>query len=416
MSWNSGIASRGSAGALALAALAGVACASEPGSDESGLAPSGAREPLAGAELFHAPAWADKFKASFGGFIKVDALFSDSLVNSMDAPRFAIADAGNDEQFDLTIQHTRLIGKIDGPTIAGGGKVDAHIETDFFTLAGDDLSGHWNNARLRTRQLYVQMAWDSIEVLAGQAWDVFSPLMPETLNTNGNYWFGGNAGFRRPQARLTTRYGDASTAGLVTIKVSANANLGVADPGGKPINTGEDSGLPVFEGAVSWTTNRLPAGPATIGVSGLIGREEADTVDSRIRQQAWGIDVTLPIHERVTLKGEWQTGENADAFLMGGGFAATDGDPIEASAGWVQLGVKAAEAFTVNATAGREEFKSSTIGAGARESNLVTGLGVQWLADEAVTVGVEWLRFDTGFKGAADELANVIWGSLIFRF
>ena len=52
----------------------------------------------------------------------------------------------------------------------------------------------------------MNVAHEDWTVLVGQTWDLISPLNPTSLNTNGNYWFGGNAGFRRPQFQVTRKF------------------------------------------------------------------------------------------------------------------------------------------------------------------------------------------------------------------
>ncbi len=77
-----------------------------------------------------------------------------------------------------------------------------------------------------------------------------SPLNPDSLNTNGNRWFGGNAGFRRPQLQVARKIVWAKDSPL-TLKGSINANIGATTSvSGKTYDSGRRSGMPVFEAAI----------------------------------------------------------------------------------------------------------------------------------------------------------------------
>ena len=107
----------------------------------------------------------------------------------------------DDSQFSGTVQHSRLIAKIGDFQLGASTKGRTVPEMDFFKLT-DTGDTNFNNIQLRVRQLYAEIVGASWSVLVGQAWDLFSPLDVATLNTNGNFWFGGNAGFRRSQLRV----------------------------------------------------------------------------------------------------------------------------------------------------------------------------------------------------------------------
>lgn len=353
-----------------------------------------------------------KYPVTFTGFLKADLIYSDGQTNSSDAPRFAVSGGDDDEQFDMTVQHSRLIANWEGPEIAYDGKVDAKLEMDFFTLAQDSVAGSINNSRIRVRQLYINMNFDSWSFLAGQAWDLFSPNRTASLNTNGDLWFGGNAGFRRPQFRLT-RWFDVSDDQQLTAAVSVNSNIGIPDPTTGAFNTGSDSGKPVVQGSVQYSLPFLTENKTTIGASGLWGEEEVDGVDSSVDQTAYGFDLHVPITDIIAFKGEWQHGENGDGFLMGAGFDGT-GDEFEANAGWGQLTIDATEDVTFNLIAGQERIQNA--GAGARSQNTVYAANVKYSLGEGVTVGAEFQRFDTEYNGASDEEVNLGWLSVIFGF
>ncbi len=73
--------------------------------------------------------------------------------------------------------------------------VAAVLEWDFFDITSP------NQMKLRFRQGYFTLAKNNHSLLFGQAWDLFSPLGPTTLMTNGYLWQTGNLGFRHAQVR-----------------------------------------------------------------------------------------------------------------------------------------------------------------------------------------------------------------------
>ena len=123
-----------------------------------------------------------KFAITLTGFLKTDFLWNNARLNSTSAPRFAVQDDRDDDQFTGTVKHSRIIAKIAGPAI-GEGRIRAYVETDLFNLF-DTTDLNFNNNQFRLRQLYVSLDHPTWRVLLGQTWDLFSPLNVATLNTN----------------------------------------------------------------------------------------------------------------------------------------------------------------------------------------------------------------------------------------
>lgn len=360
------------------------------------------------------PPSAPRAPFTISGFLKTDFLYGDARVNSTDAPRFALSETaskGTDDFFAATVQHSRLIGTWAGPELWGGA-LGGVAEVDFFTL-NDTGDSKFNNAQLRARQLFAELRSKSWSVKVGQAWDIFSPLNPTTFNTNGNYWFGGNAGFRRPQiaGEATLPLGDHE----LTLAGSVNANIGRTDTiGGRTVNSGEDAGIPVFEGSLTAKLALLPAGPLTITASGLWGEEDLEGLENGIDQWAVGISVILPILNTLSLRGEAQIGENTDAFLMGGGIAS-DGDPVSAGSGWAEISFKATPDLVLTALYGLEDLSRSEVSNAGRQRNQLFGASVKYSVLKALTLAAEYTHFDTDFRSASDANANLLWWSLIFN-
>ena len=353
---------------------------------------------------------------SISGFIKADFLYADGRVNSTDAPRFALSETAShkdDDFFSATVQHSRLIGQWAGPDVFGG-SVGGLAEVDFFSL-GDTGDSKFNNNQIRVRQLFAELRAQSWAVKAGQTWDLFSPLNPSTLNTNGNYWFGGNAGFRRPQieAEKTFSFGKGHE---VTVAGSANANIGRTETqSGRTINSGEDAAVPVFEGSTTLKLAVLPGGPLSLTASGLWGEEDVEGLEIGIEQWAVGLSLLLPLWDRLTIKSEFQWGENTDAFLMGGGIAS-NGDPVGGAGGWAEAAFKVTPDFTVTALYGLEDLSRGDVASSGRLRNRLIGGNAKYTVVKGLVVATEYTFIATAFKDAPNATVNMLWWSVIFNF
>jgi len=131
------------------------------------------------------------------GFLKGDAVYSSKGVlsfgnSNLSAPQEA---SGLDEAaFGFTAKHSRVGLK---GTFGENIKVGGVVEIDFFSPNGFDT-----NVNPRLRLAYASLAVDNWEFNFGQQWDLFSPLNPNTINTNANLWYAGNLGFRRGQIQV----------------------------------------------------------------------------------------------------------------------------------------------------------------------------------------------------------------------
>jgi hypothetical protein len=351
---------------------------------------------------------AKPFDLTLTGFLKTDMLWNDKGLNSTSAPRFA-STLGGDDQLTVTVQHSRVILKLDGPPV-GEGRMRGWLEMDLFNII-DALQ--LNNNLFRLRQLYVAVDQPSWSILTGQAWDLFSPLNVSTLNTNGNYWFGGNGGFRRPQLRLTKRF-DFGSGQSLRAAASVNANVGEA---------GIDAGSPVLEGSLIYDLPGILSGPIQLGVWGLWGEEEIDSLSTVANQWGVGGHMVLPLTSWAKLAGEFQHGQNLETFLMGSsiGVNPVTEEEVTATAGWVQLTLAPREGTSANLMFGIDDPDDDDLeGLAApelvRSWNLVWGLNVKQTLYQHLMLGVEFQRFDTSFLDGDNRQANLVWVSGIMNF
>ncbi|HUT94259.1 MAG TPA: hypothetical protein VMY37_32670 [Thermoguttaceae bacterium] len=240
----------------------------------------------------------------------------------------------------VNARSTRLGFNLSGPRVPclrcapSGGKV----EIDFW----GQFTGGENKPGILLRHAYWEVKDDTFRLLAGQTWDVMSPLYPGTLMYTVG-WGGGNIGYRRAQLRYE-RYLAFSNTCMLTLEGALAADL-VSE---MSANMGGDhAGWPVLEGRAGMTLGPRGKGcrPITFGVSGHIGEQEflfdsPDPTDDEIsRTWSFNVDVRVPITDRFGVQGEFFTGENLGTYQGGvlQGVNTVTAEPIRATGGWVDL-------------------------------------------------------------------------------
>jgi hypothetical protein len=260
---------------------------------------------------------------------------------------FSVDEEG-DHSFVVDTRRTRLGFDVIGPKIPlfrnaeSGGRVEIDFHGAFMVE---------NKPGTLLRHAYGEIKNEDFRLLAGQTYDVISPLNPGTLSYSVG-WCGGNIGYRRAQVRLE-RYLPSSDRLLWTVQGSINQNI-ISDLSTAPGVRPESSDWPLMEGRVAATLGERGPGarPITFGVSGHIGEQGFDFLttgppplnlpprnDARLRTWSLNADLYVPITERFGVQGEFFTGENLSTFLGGinQGVALETRNTIRASGGWFDV-------------------------------------------------------------------------------
>jgi hypothetical protein len=218
----------------------------------------------------------ESFKIVPYGYIKLDAAYDTARVNVGNFARWVEPGepVDDDNQFSMTANQTRLGLKVSGP-ITDDVKVSGKVEIDFY-------GGGENKAKPYMRHAYLQIDWPKTgwSFLAGQTWDVISPVNPYTINLVA--WWSGNIGYRRPQIRVTKVFsmGEASQCSI------ALAILRTIGPKSEfaTVDSGADSGLPTVQGRLAF---KLPSSPRSRRPSACpatgAGRSTTPTAPARTR-------------------------------------------------------------------------------------------------------------------------------------
>ncbi|MEN6426803.1 MAG: hypothetical protein ABFE13_15695 [Phycisphaerales bacterium] len=356
------------------------------------------------------------------GYVKGDASRDSSRTSTGNFVLYVDSEATNrnDSEFNLTANQTRLGFNISGPeseTMKASGK----IEFDLFGNYADE-----NKAKIQTRHAYMTLLWpkSDISFLAGQTWDVVSPLSPYTLNYSV-MWDAGNTGYRRPQFRLTK--------GLsLGEKTSMKLEGAIARTIGRTITpstseTGEDAGFPTVQGRVSVTFPFMGPKPTVLGLGAHSGREEYDinAAGSNMDFDTWMVclDASVPVCKWLTFQGELFSGENLNAYYGGvnQGVNTTSLKEIRSKGGWIAASLGPWSKWAFNVGAGVDDVNADdvddyVVATGVRTLNSSIFGNVIYSWTKHAQAGFELSRWNTHYlgDGDADDMRAQV--SLIYNF
>jgi hypothetical protein len=241
--------------------------------------------------------------------------------------------------FHVDARNTRLGFDVLGPRLAclncaqTGGKVEIDFQNNLINPNTE------NRGTVLLRHAYFEAKDDQFRLVAGQTWDVISPLNPNSIMYSV-YWDAGNIGYRRAQFR-GERYFALSDTVLLTMQGSVNGNI-VADtiPAGV---VGDQSSWPTIEGRAALTLGERGKGclPITVGVSSHIGEQEFSFANAQqLPARTWSLnaDWKVPMNEYWGFQGECFVGENLSQFLggIGQGYDFTLRRSIYSQGGWIE--------------------------------------------------------------------------------
>jgi len=318
------------------------------------------------------------------GYIKLDASYDQSRTNDGNFVYIVLPEATSDDEFNMTAKQTRLglnfqEEKSEGPQVTG------KLELDFYG------GGAENKPNPMLRHAFMKLSYPGFSLLAGQTSDLYAPLNPTTLNYIV-LWKCGNTGYRRPQIRLTKTM-DLGEKARLTLAGSVNRSVGLGE-------SGEDAALPVGMARIAVSAQVTGQEFATLGLSGLIGREELDVIDETFESEAVAIDVIIPLGKKASLKGEYYWGQNMASYLggIGQGIDLDHREEIESSGGWVHLALELNEEAGLNVGAGLDDPElQAGDSTNVLDKNLSYFGNIIWKLHSAVSVGVEYLGTETTY-------------------
>jgi len=365
------------------------------------------------------PVWSD-LDIQIYGRLKFDAVYDTSRTDVGDymkwvRPRSSINDHG---EFNMTANETRFGVNISGPE-TDGIKTSGRAEIDFYG------GGAENKSNPMMRHAYLNIEWpdERFSILAGQTSDVISPLFPYTMNYTVGWW-AGNIGYRRPQIRLTKSYDLGKD---VDLKLEAAATRNIGTTGGSVVrDAGEDSGIPGFQGRASVQFPWLKYKPTTIGVSGHWAKEKyytsAGGANDNYDSWSLNLDLTQPINELLTFKGEFFTGQDLSAYLggIGNGVNTVLGREISSKGGWLAASLTPCPKWNFNLGMSIDDPENSDLAgipaADARDYNHSIFGNAIYSINKNTEVGFELSQWHTGYRGQGDADSVRAQTSLIYKF
>lgn len=352
------------------------------------------------------------------GFARLDVIYDDSRPDALQTPTFiesedpAVATGGGDS-VTLHPRLTRLGADLEGPALdaLGGARPAAKLEIDF------QNGGRESRAVPRYRHAYLALRWDRATLLAGQTWDLISPLFP-TVNSDTLMWNAGNLGDRRAQIRWTY---DPPGGG-----VSLGAALGLTgavddqDLDGDGVLDGEESGVPNLQARLGWS-RPLGSGELSLGLWGHVAREELTSPlagETELDGSSVGVDFQVPVAPRLTLRGEAWSGENLSDVRggIGQGVNADTGEEIASQGGWAELAWQATDTYSLYGGATLDAPDEDDLSPGDRQENRSWYLVQRLDLDDAFRVGLDYIHWTTEFVGLDEGTDNRLNLYLIYFF
>jgi hypothetical protein len=275
------------------------------------------------------------------------------------------------------------------------------------------MAGANSRAIPRYRHAFLQMTWGSHSLLAGQNWDVISPLFP-TVNADTLMWNVGNMGDRRPQLR----YSYEPKAGLnVRTAIGLTGAIDNLDADNNSVPDGEASQVPNLQGRLGYTTAN---GKVLVGASTHYARMRTDSpVGGRTNfdSQSIGVDFDLRLTPSVSVKGEAWTGSNLADFRGGVGQALNValGREIDSHGGWVELGIRRNKyGFWIGYLMDDPDDRDVP-GSGVTQNSAwyVTN---QFRVAPPVTAGIDYIYWRTKYKGVNDGTDNRLNAYIAYTF
>jgi hypothetical protein len=353
-------------------------------------------------------------KFNLYGKIKLDGAYDQNLTSHGNFAMWVKPQeyGKNDEQFNMTANETRI-----GVKMSGQGykelNVGGNIEFDLYAGVGGGTVAQ-NKAMLQLRHAYVSLQSGGTKLIAGQTWDIISPLNPSTLNYPV-LWGCGNTGYRRPQISLWHSFGGQSTTATIatgffrTIGTDLTPTLTLAaGETSEGSDDGTDAGIPSFQGKLD-VTHKFSGGSARFGASGMWGQLKAETNQgSSQTYESWAVvgHLMLSFASGFGISGEVFSGQNMGSYF-GGVLNGSTIDGVSTFGGWASAWAKLSPKVKLTSGFGMDNPKSEDIGVGSRSKNTTIFGNIQYTLVSNVVLGVEVSNWETEYKASDSEFNSV---------
>jgi hypothetical protein len=372
-----------------------------------------------------------QFALTIGGRFKLDAFFDTQQINS-DLPFFAepeqvvFVDAVNGDSlvanpndltnsFNLSIRELNLQLSMTTPPVNNWSNF-GYFEANFFGFFPEGANALNASPVLRFAYFTATNQNTKTAITAGQIEGPFSPLDPMTLSAETFVLFG-DIFSSSPQVRVTQPWKNLKFEAAIARPVDLFNDV---KRGFDIVGRGQDSGLPEFQGRISYNFPKLSGrywyyqSPGSVGVSARAMRERfnAGTVDQAdVPSITASLDWFLPIGKSLTFQGEAYWGKNTDNALGLSGVAGAlnangvfvPQGSVEELGGWALLGYHYKDRLYTSLTAGAVFPDAAAFAVnGVQEDSALditrnTGVATTawWRFLPTTMFGLEYTRIDT---------------------
>lgn len=361
-----------------------------------------------------------QFNLDWYGYLKLDASRDQNPTNGHYALWVLPQTDDENEQFNMTHKQSRMGMKISADSYQG------------FDLAGKvefDLYGNGADIESKTeislRHAFFTLQTDGFQLLAGQTWDIISPMNPKTLNYNP-LWACGNTGHRRPQLRLSY-VTEPSTSSQFTIAagffrtlgwdLSTTLSLATGENANDAIDDGTDAGIPSVQGGIDYQHRFGSGASLRLGAAGLWDQLKAEgsqgTSETYQSQGVFGhFALSLP---NAGILGEVYTGQNLGKYYG----AIANGSSLEgvdSKGGWGQVWFQVHPQVRLNATAGTDDVSDEDVIINNRTRNQAIMGSVLYSPVDPVTIGLEVSQWETEYQDTAAVKNLRLQSSFVLNF
>jgi hypothetical protein len=348
------------------------------------------------------------------GYLKLDGAYDQNLTSHGNFVMWVnpYQYEENDEQFNMTANQSRF-----GVSMTGKGyetaKVDGKVEFDLYAgVSGGSVAE--NKPMLQLRHAYFSVQMGGTKLIAGQTWDLVSPLNPSTLNYPV-LWGCGNFGYRRPQISLWQTFG-AGESTDVTVAGGFFRTIGndltptftlAAGETSDGSDDGTDAGIPSFQGRFDVKHAFESGSSVRFGLSGLWGTLKSETnMGGYEEYESWVVNghLMLSFSGGYGISGEVFTGSNLQSYFASILNNSTI-DGVNSTGGWGSAWLQASKRVKLSAGFGLENVDDDDIASGRAKNQSIFG-NVKYLLVENVTVGLELSHWDTEYKNADGSLES----------
>lgn len=329
----------------------------------------------------------------------------------------------NPAQFDISPGNTFLGVDIKWPKI---GEWEINGKIDFDLRGPTPLRGIDNIFAPLFINAYVEAKTERYRIMAGQAPDIVSPIISNSLNAYPFSYVPGKLGFFRPQARFET-YQPISDDFTFIFQGAIAQAIQTFQVGDEVI--GDQAGRP--DGQM-----RLALGygkpdphdpnhrrPFELGVFGHIGKRRGTQLGRVIAQSdftTWSgdIDLSFKIGSRLRFNGEFFRGSVLGDYA--GGIFQTFNPvrlvAIRAAGAWAQLTYDINDKWQVNAAYGRDDPYNRDLATGQRSLNETGFVNFYYKITPRLWVAAEFSRWRTTYVGLPTGRAFRVEPAVFFFF